>query len=59
MPAPKQDPQSNHLLTFPPRPIPAKVPNDTNKNCGEYAVVKEGEDCSNLLAASDVTMDDL
>ncbi|KAM0187806.1 hypothetical protein ACHAPI_010957 [Fusarium lateritium] len=39
-------------------PIPAKVPNDTNKNCGEYAVVKEGEDCSNLLAASDVTMDD-
>ncbi|KAM0346568.1 hypothetical protein ACHAP4_011664 [Fusarium culmorum] len=39
-------------------PIPSKVPNDTNKNCGQYAVVKEGEDCSNLLAASAITMDD-
>ncbi|KAM0407373.1 hypothetical protein ACHAPD_012289 [Fusarium lateritium] len=39
-------------------PIPSKVPNDTNKNCRQYAVVKEGEDCSNLLAASAITMDD-
>ncbi|RSM03029.1 hypothetical protein CEP52_007638 [Fusarium oligoseptatum] len=38
--------------------VPSKVPDDTTRNCGKYALVEPGQDCSDLLAASSITMKD-
>ncbi|UPK92499.1 hypothetical protein LCI18_003434 [Fusarium solani-melongenae] len=42
-----------------PAAVPSKVPDDTTRNCGKYALVEQGQDCSDLLAASSITMKEL
>ncbi|RSL67276.1 hypothetical protein CEP53_003069 [Fusarium sp. AF-6] len=50
--------QSDTSTATIPAAVPSKVPDDTTRNCGKYALVEQGQDCSDLLAASSITMKD-
>ncbi|RSM18313.1 hypothetical protein CDV31_002832 [Fusarium ambrosium] len=50
--------QSDTSTATTPAAVPSKVPDDTTRNCGKYALVEQGQDCSDLLAASSITMKD-